>query len=158
MEAKPPEKFLRLKAEIESHRRLSGYYLIKWVELSRFCAHEIDRAQLLDDLFQFFDDQKWPPIEHRPKDQSWADYATDMPTARRMAVDALAGGTEVGHLRDTISRNDANDYFDRFDALFPAPKRYYIEMGLVDPKYVFMHGVAIVSNDSAGLLWVVESD
>jgi hypothetical protein len=36
--------------------------------------------------------------------------------------------------------------------------RFYLNMGLGDPKYVFSHGAAIVDEERAGILWIVESD
>lgn len=150
--------FENLKSEIESYPRLSGYYLIKLVDITDVRRSNSSEEDLIDKIFQYFDDQKWPPKEERPADQKWADYVVDRETALSHAVQTLEAGPKKGHLRPTIEARLANLFFTRFDAMFDEPKSYYIGMGLGNQEYVFCEGVAIVSTARAGLLWVVEGD
>jgi hypothetical protein len=52
----------------------------------------------------------------------------------------------------------ALELWSRFEALFCEPRHYYAGMGFGDREHVFLYGAAIVSTDTAGLLWIVESD
>ena len=139
-----------LKTEIESHARLAGYYIIKFVDISELRHSSPTDEELLDTLFQNFDDQRWPAPEDRPRDQSWSDYVTDRATAMQHAIETLEGGSRIGHLRATIDRSLAQYYFERFEALFDAPMTY--------SQYAFNNGIAIVAEARAGILWVVEND
>ncbi|MBZ0188881.1 MAG: hypothetical protein K8F91_21740 [Candidatus Obscuribacterales bacterium] len=157
MKALETNEFLALKGEIESNKRLHGYYIIKIAEITalRECS---DSETIAEQVFRYFDDQEWPPVEQRPQDQTWSDYAVDRPIAREHTICALVGGNEVGHTKDTIARKKAEEFVDRFESLFDQPRIYYIGMGFGDRKYVFQSGMSIISNDLAGILWVVESD
>jgi hypothetical protein len=152
------KEFLALKAEIEAHKRLCGYYLIKFIDITDLRQAGKDQEEIAEEVFQYFDDQKWPPREQRPQDQAWADSVREPEVARKHALEALVGGGPVGHSRVTISQAQARRFLQRFEALFDEPKSYYIGMGFGNSQYVFLHGVAIISRSRAGLLWVVESD
>jgi hypothetical protein len=157
-DASAPPELRALRSEIEAHRRQAGYYLLRLVEISDLRAQESDEEALLDRLFEHFDDEPWPPPDQRPQDQTWNEYAVDRATARSAVTAALVGGPDVGHGRLTIPRARAESYFDRFEALFEEPRRYFVGMGLGDQRYSSQQGAAIVSAARAGLLWVVESD
>lgn len=150
--------FEMLKAEIEAYPRLCGYYLIKMVKITDLRLASSNEEAMIETIFQYLDDQKWPPKEQRMKDQKWTEYIVDRETALRHTVEGLVAGPQKGHLRPTIEANIAKLFFDRFDAMFDEPKSYYIGMGLGNPAYVFFDGVVIISKAHAGLLWVVEAD
>jgi hypothetical protein len=151
--------FVVLRRDIESHPRLSGYYIVKLVSISDLRAQHRTDEEIAEEVFRQFDDQTWPPVEQRPIDQVWADYATDRTTARNRTIEHLMGGPPFGHLNVTISESRAAEYFERFDAMFSEPKAYYVDLGFGDLKnHVFSGGVAIISSDMAGCLWVVEND
>lgn len=152
------QEFLTLKAEVEAHARLCGYYIIKLVDITEMREGQRDQEEIAEKVFEYFDDQTWPPIEQRPRDQSWAEYAAERNAAKDHAIEALVGGPSVGHTVDTISRPVAEQYFERFEALFDDQRHYYIRMAFGDNQYVFLHGVAIISRSRAGVLWVVEDD
>ncbi len=157
MKALETNEFLALKAEIESNKRLHGYYIIKLAEITalRACG---DSETIAEQVFRCFDEQEWSPVEKRPKDQAWNDYAVDRSIAREHTICALVGGSEVGHTKETISRKKAEEFVDRFESLFGQPRIYYTGMGFGDREYVFQKGLSIISNNLAGILWVVESD
>jgi hypothetical protein len=150
--------FLALKAELQGYPRQCGYYLVDVVSIQDLRARSVPPEELLEQVFQHFDDQDWPPAEERPTDQAWADYAATQAQARAFAIDALLGGSQVGHTAATIPNDTATALWERFESLFPEPRTYYVGMGFGDPKFVFQHGAAIVAGDLAGLVWVVESD
>ncbi len=153
-----PDSFVALRGAIEAHPRLGGYYILKFVGIADLRAQRKTEEEIAEIVFQYFDDQKWPPLEQRPKDQTWTDYLADQTTARIKAIEVLVGGRPIGHLNVTIPEPQAAEYVDRFDAMFPHPKTYYVGMGFGDQKYVFSGGIAIISCDVAGCLWVVEDD
>jgi hypothetical protein len=151
-------EFALLRAEIESHRRLCGYYLVKLIDISRLRDSTASEEDVADASFQLLDDHAWPPLEQRPVDQAWSGYRVDLAEARTHAIEALVGGPSIGQLEETISPELASRYFERFDALFEEPKQYYMRLGLGDPAHVFSNGIAILSRARAGTLVVVESD
>lgn len=155
--SKSPE-FAELKAEVESYPRLSGYYIIDLVAIPGFPDHDADRENLLDELFQHFDDRDWPPPRDRPTDQTWDDYERDRQVAADHAVEALIGGPQIGHTAFTIGPAKALEFWNRFESLFSEPRHYYTGMGFGDPEHVFLHGAVIIDNHKAGILWIVESD
>jgi hypothetical protein len=152
------QEFLDLKAAIEAHPRLCGYYIIKLVDITGLRSAGKDQEEIAEETFQYFGDQKWPPIDQRPGDQTWADYAVERAVAKNHAIEMLMGGPSIGHTRETIPRTKAEAYFDRFEALFDAPRSYYFALGFGDPEYVFQHGIALISHSLAGVLCIVESD
>jgi hypothetical protein len=151
------QEFVALKAEIEACKRLCGYYIIKLVDITDMRDASTGQEEIADEAFRYFDDQPWPPIRQRPDDETWAAYVVERDVAAEHAIEALVGGSSVGHLRDTIPWQEAIRFFERFEALFDEPKNYYIGMGFGDRRHVFLQGVAIISRSRAGVLWVVES-
>jgi hypothetical protein len=159
MEPLEPDDFVALRRDIESHPRLCGYYLVKHVSIADLRARDCTDEDIAEEVFRYFDDHPWPSIDDRPEtDQKWEDYLADESTARRQLIEYLVGGGSIGHLEVTIPEPRAAEYVERFDALFPEPKIYYLGMGFGDRKYVFSGGVVIVSSNTAGCLWVVEND
>ena len=102
------KSFEALKSEIEAHPRLCGYYLIKMAAIRDLRLSNSNEEDTIDTIFQYFDDQKWPPKEQRPKDQEWADYLVNREIALQHAVEALVGGPQKGHLRPTIEADIAS--------------------------------------------------
>jgi hypothetical protein len=152
------EDFLQLRAEIEAHEISPGYYIIKLAEIGAERNMGRTEEEIAEQVFQWFDDQEWPPAENRPTDQTWGDYAVERAPARDHILEALVGGPPFGHTEETMSMTQAASYFDRFDSLFEDPKTYYINLGFGDPEHVFLHGVAVISATRAGYLGVVQSD
>jgi hypothetical protein len=152
------QEFRQLKAEIESYSRLCGYYLIDLVALPEVLGNEVEHDSFLDKVFQHFDDQEWPPPNERPTDQMWADYTQDRDSATNHVIEALVGGSSIGHTSVTIPPKKALELWCRFESLFSPSRRYYIGMGLGNSQYVFLYGAAIVDEHQAGLLWIVEND
>jgi len=148
--------FLALRTEIQGTPRQHGYYLVDRVSIRGL--QDLEPDALLERVFRHFDDAEWAPDDQRPTDQTWLDYATTAEGARSAAIDALVGGSEIGHARDTIPPAQAAALWEHFEALFPPPRAYYVGMGFGDARYVFQRGAAIVSAEFAGLVWVVESD
>lgn len=144
----------RLRRELLSYPRRHGYYLLELVEVSG----PLGEAEL-DLLLQHFDDHAWPPAEQRPTDELWdPDYLLEPEQARLAALAAMVGGPDIGHLQHTIPPERAEQLWRDFDQLFEEPKRYFGHLGLGNPDYVFQHGIVIVDQARAGILWVVESD
>lgn len=152
------EAYWQLQRELEALPRLCGYYLKGWRELASLRAAGLETDQIADLVFEEWDDQPWPPPEQRPSDESWDDYRVERDEARQQAIAALIAGPECGHTRLTMTQDQASAFFDRFDALFSGPRNYYVGLGLGNRQYTFLHGVAILSRDHAGLLWVVDGD
>jgi len=151
-------QFADLKRDIERRPRLGGYYIIEMVSLPSVPPDPRAADALLDQLFQHFDDQEWPAQSQRPDDQAWADYECCSEAAGCHVIDALVGGAEIGHTRVTMPQSTAADFWDRFTALFPEPRRFFTGMGLGDSQHVFQYGAAVVGAGAAGILWIVESD
>jgi hypothetical protein len=153
------QDFLILKEEIEKHSRLSGYYIIDLVSISDLSSQGLSQEEILDRVFQYFDDQEWPPPSERPQDQSWeGDYQVNRESARQQTVEALAGGPSIGHAHFTMSQDVAESFWERFDSLFGQEKRYYTQMGLGLRDYAYSRGVSIADRDSVGILWIIEND
>jgi len=63
----------------------------------------------------------------------------------------------VGHTRDTISPEKAEEFAQRFFDFFNSP-RGYSGMVLGDPSYVFENGLLLLDDERAGLLLILEND
>lgn len=150
--------FKCLKSEIENHPRMCGYYIINIVGISNFPLDAQERGSLLNEVFEHFDDQQWPPIYEDQSEQTWDDHEVEREKARSHLIEALIGGNSIGHTIDTIPSTLAKEFWNRFESLFADSRRYYMSMGLGDPAYVFLRGVAIVDNDKAGIISIVEGD
>ena len=92
------------------------------------------------------------------QDQSWEDYRWEEEAATRHVLQALQGGLEIGHHGDAMDAACARALWEEFQSFFSPARKYYGCLGLGNPDYVFQHGVAIVDESWAGLLWIVESD
>ena len=145
--------FLALKAELEGIPRSNGYYLIDLVSVYELRVGGSSEEEILEQVFQHFDDHEWPPVDQRPADQTWNDYSVSADLAAACVVESLAGP-----YGDSISTHRANSLWREFEALFPPPRKYFIGMGFGDPMMAFNLGAAILSYDRAGLIFVVESD
>jgi hypothetical protein len=144
--------------EITSYPRL-GYYLIRRVDIRSWRKLELPEEELLNRLFESFDDKAWPTRDQWARNQTWqGDYQLDATSAQELAVEVLAGGNSIGHTGYTIAPQRALELWRRFEAFFPPPRCYYQQLGLGDTAYAYLHGVAVVSQEQAGVLWVVESD
>ncbi len=151
-------EFLTLKSQITSYPRSSGYYLIDLVSIEVLTHQPLLEDEKLDLLFQHFDDQEWPPKLERPQDQSWEDYTVERSKARDHLIESLIGGNSIGHMSDTIPTSEANSIYKDFELLFSPPCKYFINMGLGSYDYVFQLGLAIVDNQRAGFIGVIEND
>lgn len=151
-------KFVELRSDIEKHPRLCGYYLIDLVEISGFPESGSERELFLDALFEHFDDEPWPPPSERPGEGSWDDHACDRDQATVHVVEALVGGSSIGHLKNTMAPAEALELWSRFEALFVEPRRYYTGMDLGDSLYAYQYGTVVIAPNRAGLLWIVDGD
>lgn len=94
-----------------------------------------------------------------PQDQTWEqDYQLDEYQAERHALEVLKGGPPIGHCTAVMSHPQAERFWRRFLDFFEGPLSFYSGLGPGERNHVFQHGVAVVSKQRAGLLWVVESD
>ncbi len=152
-------EFEQLRQDITAHPRLNGYYLIGLVSIQHLRQAAVPQEAILEKLIEHFDDD---PIEHDPRnvpqDQQWSDYEVDSNRARSHTVEALKGGSPIGHTRETMSETTAEHLFTRFVALCGSHPRFYIGLGIGNSQYVYLHGVLIVADNLAGILWIVESD
>ncbi|MDX1433134.1 MAG: hypothetical protein R3286_11870 [Gammaproteobacteria bacterium] len=150
--------FLDLRERVLAHPRMHGYYLVDLVSIEALRAAGRSEEEILDEVLEHFDDSPWPPPEERPADLTWVEHEVDAAHAREAAMEALVGGSQVGHTRDTIPPRAARQMWQDFERLFGDERRYYVGMGLGDSRYVYLHGAVIVDRERAGILWVVESD
>jgi hypothetical protein len=151
--------FLAFKAELERHRRMDGYYLIDLVSIRALREAQLPEEELLEQVFRLFDDQPWPPADQRPPEAetgTWADCAVEYEQALQLVVEALRGGPEIGHGRDTVSAEEAVRLYARFLTFLPEPRSLYAGLGFGDRAYAHLRGVVVVSTDVAGVLWVVD--
>ncbi|MCP4155808.1 MAG: hypothetical protein GY757_49240 [bacterium] len=155
----PGEVFEEFKKEVECHTRANGYYIIGLIPIVFLRENGKSQAEILDYVIDYFDDD---PNEYDasnvPAGASREDCEVSFDEAREECINALRGGNDIGHLTDTIPLNHANIYFDKFNSFFRREKHYYKGMGIGNPEYVFLHGVLIVDDTNAGVLWVVEND
>lgn len=151
-------EFARVKAEIEAHPRLCGYYIIGLVSIRDFRTDGAQQETIFEELVKRFDDDPSEPNPEFIPDHGWTDYETTFDCARAHTIESLVGGGQIGHTKKTMSESMAGELFDRFVAVCGANPRFYIGLGIGDRKYVFMYGVLIVADDRAGILWIVESD
>lgn len=124
--------FLELRAKLESIPRSNGYYLIDLVSVYELRVEGSSEEEILEQVFEHFDDQDWPPFEQRPADQTWNDYSVGADLAAACVVESL-----LGPYGDTISTDLAKSLWQEFEELFPPPRKYYIGMGFGDPMMAF---------------------
>jgi hypothetical protein len=151
-------EFSVLKAEVEAHRRLCGYYIIDLVSIRDLRARGESQESILEILIDRFDDESAEIDRGIVTDEKWSDYEVTMDRARTHAVESLVGGPSIGHTKKTMSESTAADLFDRFVAVCGANPRFYIGLGIGNREYAFTYGVLIVADELAGILWIVESD
>ena len=151
-------EFVNLKADIESHPRLSGYYIVGLVSVRDLRADAVSQEAILETVIEHFDDDPGEPPPGFVPDHQWSDYETTHEKARTHTVDALVGGGRIGHTSETMNQSTAGELFDRFVALCGDNPRFYTGLGIGDPEYPYLYGVLIVAEDLAGILWIVESD
>jgi hypothetical protein len=151
-------QFIELRRELESQPRLCGYYIIKLADVRDLRSQGKTLEEIAEEVFQAFDDKKWPPKERRPDSQTWQDNVVNRHQAKSLVVEALVGGPAKGHVKPTVLPEKAVEYFDRFDQLFDEPKQYFVGLGLGNPEYTFSEGAGIISRNLAGVLVVVEGD
>lgn len=150
------ESFEGIRRVLARYPRMRGYYLLNVVPLpENWAEHE---ETLLTEAIEALDDHEWPPVEARPADQRWVDYEVSELVAAAHAAAALVGGGAVGHARDTIPIADARPIWEAFRGLFSTSARFFIGVGLGDPKYVFQQGVVVADGEKAGCLCVIEND
>lgn len=150
--------FVKFRRKISRYPRMHGYYLMDVVSIESMRSAGLTQEEILDAVFEFFDDQTWPPPADRPSDVSWSQHEVEGEVAEQIAVRALIGGTEVGHKRDTMPPKVARSLWREFQGFFQGERRYYVGMGLGDYKYAYLQGAAVVDETRAGVLWVVEND
>jgi hypothetical protein len=137
---------------------MSGYYILRLIDITAIRAQVGDDDRMLDAVFEQLDGRTWPPYEERLDLGRWRDQAAPADDARAEVVTALIGGRDVGHTRDTMSAAVAAQTWELFASLFAPERTYYNGLGLGDPRYVYMRGAAIVDATRAGYLGVVEGD
>jgi hypothetical protein len=142
---------------LAAHPRMAGYYILRLVDITTIRA-QVSEDRMIDAVFQHFDGRKWPAFEDRIGLGSWSDSEVTAESAQAEVVAAPIGGGAIGHTRDTMSAASALQTWQRFASLFGPDRRYFIGMGLGDPRYVFQSGAAIVDATRAGYIGVVESD
>ena len=150
--------FVDLKSRLVGYRRMRGYYIVDLVSIERLRQEQVSQEELLDAVFEYFDDQPWPPKSERPSEGLWSDHEVASSVAKSVTVQALVGGPEVGHTDVTMPPDIAMKLWAEFESLFDSSRQYYVGMGFGDRDYVFLHGTAIVDHKRAGVLWIVESD
>jgi hypothetical protein len=151
-------EFAALKAEIESHPRLCGYYILELVSIYEWRHGGVPQETILEKLVDHFDSDPTDPNPNFVPDQEWTDYETTRDDARGHVVESLIGGSQIGHTRETMPRSTAAEFFDRFVAVCGANPRFYIGLGLGDRTYSFQYGALIVADELAGIFWIVEDD
>ena len=148
-----------IRREIESYARQCGYYIIGFASLSQFRRQSASQDSIVDAIYDHFDDDPRPvDPSNVPQDQSWDDYERSPDIARDHAIKVLVGGGPIGYTVDVMSSATAGKRFDQFVLLCGENPRFYLGLGLGDQEYVYQHGVLVVADRVAGLLWVVESD
>lgn len=150
--------FVDLRRRVARFQRMHGYYIVDVVSIESLRNAGKTQEQILDAVFEHFDDQAWPPAADRPSGVYWEDHEVSASKARESAVQALIGGSQIGHTRDTIPSTTAHSLWSEFESFFQEQRRYYTGMGLGDSKYAYLHGAAIVDQHRGGILWVVEGD
>ena len=150
------ESLDRLRQTLAQYPRMHGYYLLNMVPL-HVGWREAEEGSL-SAAFEALDDQTWPPPELRPKDQLCSDYEVDEIKACARVVEALVGGSAVGHSVDTIPRAEAFAMWKRFRDLFSPESRFFLGVGFGDSNYAYQEGAVVVDNQKAGCLIVVEDD
>ena len=151
-------EFARIKTDVEAHPRLCGYYILGLVSIRDFRINGVSQETILEQLVDRFDDDPTEPDPDFVPDHGWNDYETTLDRARNHTIESLVGGRQIGHTKETMTEPTAGDLFDRFVAACGANPRFYIGLGIGDPRYVFMYGVLVVADERAGILWIVESD
>ena len=150
--------FVDFRQRVTQFRRMHGYYIVDIVSIESMRSAGQTQEEILDAVFEHFDDQEWPPAVARPSGVYWKDHEVAASEARELAVQALIGGSQIGHTTDTIFPDIAHSLWGEFEGFFRIERRYYAGIGLGDSEYVYLHGAAIVDQERAGILWVVESD
>jgi len=149
--------FREITAELRDRPRMHGYYILHLVRVDP--GWPTREEAYLDELFQSFDTEEWPPQEEREgMGGSWADYEVREDEARSEVIAALVGGGEIGHLKDTISARQPESVWSRFRSLFSPQVRFFMRLGLGSREYVFQRGAVLVDVDRAGAMCVVEGD
>lgn len=148
----------KLKEVLEKYPRTYGYYLIGIVSIQEKRQEKWDEETIIDWAFQQLDDQKWD-LDNRPNDQSWLeDYQTTRQNALEVLTIALTGGSNVGHIKNTIEPKRATELTLTFDGIFRSPKKYFERMGFGNRSYTFQDGIGIADKETVGIFVVVESD
>ncbi len=149
--------FNAFRRELESYPRLCGYYIIELLSIAELKRLGLARERILEQVFEYFDDETWPPLAQCNTGRSWdSDYRIDAKQAQGQLIDVLTGGVHIGCRRPTIDAQQARNFFERFERFFAADSCYYSGMGLGNPEYALQHGLVAVDNARAGIVWVVE--
>lgn len=151
-------QFQAFRSRVEQHRRMNGYYIIDVVSISEMREAGLSDEEIMDALTDLWDDEPADREFSVPSNQMWADYRVEFAEARTHTIEALVGGRDVGHTRDTLPDGVAGECFDQFLALFDDMPKLYIRLGIGNSQYVFNRGVVAVGESKAGILWVVEGD
>lgn len=154
----PDPALLAIGKTFAAHPRMTGYYILRRIDITAIRAHISSEDRMLDMIFEHFGGTTWPPFEERVALGSWADYAITAEAARTEIVGALVGGDDIGHLRDTMSRTVAEQTWAQFESLFAGDRAYFTGLGLGDRRYPYLRGIAIVDAAHAGYLGIVEGD
>lgn len=147
-----------LRSQLERHPRQHGYYIIDLVSIKDLRESGRTNEEIMDVLTDLWYDEPSDRVSVAQSDQTWADYRVEFAEARTHTIEALVGGRDVGHTRDTISKNVASECFDQFIAIVDDKLSFYIRLGIGNADYVFNHGVVAIGEKRAGILWVVEGD
>lgn len=149
--------FAILKSDIEAHPRQCGEYIIGLISIRELRQQDLPLEAILEQVIDHFDNDTRERDPNFVPNHGWVDYETDLETARLHTVEALVGGTTIGQVVQTMREPMARRYFDRFvEACGPNP-RYFIRLGIGAPS-VFNHGVLVVADELAGILWINEGD
>ncbi len=150
------ETLAQLRRDLDRYPRMHGYYLLNSVQMP--ANWQSDEEHSLSSAFELLDDHPWMPVETHPNDQYWTDYEVFETEAREQTVAALVGGNEIGHARETIPQGVAASIWESFRKQFSPQARFFVRLGLGNPEHVFQRGTVVVDEETAGCLWVVESD
>ncbi len=155
-----PQRFKNLRSQIQSYPRQSGNYYFDFKQRTNVTAE--------DDVAQLFAQLDLVTISS----EDWIEYEASKEVAKNWLKNALIGGSEIGHTKNTIEPTKAEDFAQNFFLLFDSNAKYYTNQlknkndetlsnafdHFGNRDHVYSYGVAIVDNKNIGIIWIVESD
>lgn len=142
----------------ETYPRICGYYILGLVDISGCRLTGMSDSDITNLVVDYFhDDPRW--IESGSTlEGDWDGYERSEEIAINHLLSVLVGGGPIGHSRDDMPREIALEIVDLLKSIFNGSNRYLIDLDIGDRSYVFNHGVLVLSEKMAGLVYVVESD